>query len=215
MKISVRKESAGPVAFFLIAGAVFWLLSKKAPAFFWFSGLSGLLAVFSLYFFRDPERKYPEITARGIENFLLSPGDGRVLEVSRENETTVLRIFLSLFDVHLQRAPLEGKVITTMYHPGKFLIAKNEQAHKVNERNEIIFETKYGQYSVVQIAGIIARRIRCWLEPDEMVVKGERIGLIQFGSQVDLKLFFPGVEILVKKGDRVRAGESIIGIIRK
>ena len=202
------------MAFFLLLELIFWLGSRKFPWLIVLAGLSGLVAVFSLYFFRDPERKYPEISSQGIENFILAPADGKVLDVSSENGQPVVRIFLSLFDVHLQRCPLEGRVLTTYWRPGKFLTANNPRAHQLNEQNEIVFESKYGQYSVTQIAGIIARRIRCWVEPDQSVQKGERIGLIQFGSQVDLKLF-GGVEVLVKKGDKVRAGESIIGIIPK
>jgi phosphatidylserine decarboxylase len=167
-----------------------------------------LAALFSIYFFRDGKRVIPTTSD------VLSPGDGRVLEVADVDgegygRGRVVRIFLSVLDGHVQRAPVAGKVIQTHYRPGSFLDARNPRAPFVNECNSIEIESALGRVTVRQIAGFIARRILCWVRPDDTVELGERIGLIRFGSQVDL--YLPkGIDIVVKEGQRVRAGETVI-----
>lgn len=167
-----------------------------------------LAAIFSIYFFRDGKRVIPTTLD------VLSPGDGRVLEVADVDgegygRGRVVRIFLSVLDGHVQRAPVAGKVIQTHYRPGSFLDARNPRAPFVNECNSIEIESALGRVTVRQIAGFIARRILCWVRPDDTVELGERIGLIRFGSQVDL--YLPkGIDIVVKEGQRVRAGETVI-----
>lgn len=191
---------------FAVLGGVFFL---AGPFIGRFVGVLLLLAaVFSLYFFRDGKRVIPSTPD------ILSPGDGRVLEVADVDgegygRGRVIRIFLSVLDGHVQRSPVAGKVIQTQYRPGSFLDARDPRAPFVNEANSIEIETARGRVMVRQIAGLIARRILCWVRPDDRIELGERIGLIRFGSQVDL--YLPkDVEIVVKEGQRVRAGETII-----
>ena len=191
---------------FVVLGAVFFAFGPLISRFV--GVLFILAALFSLYFFRDGKRVIPATSD------VLSPGDGRVLEVSDvEGEGygrgRVIRIFLSVLDGHVQRSPVAGKVVATQYRPGAFLDARNPRAPFVNECNSIDIETPRGRVRVRQIAGLIARRILCWVRPDDTVELGERIGLIRFGSQVDL--YVPKeMDIVVKEGQRVRAGETVV-----
>jgi phosphatidylserine decarboxylase len=162
------------------------------------------LGCFCAFFFRNPKRNINR-----NENNVLSPCDGRVLEVKQENGSSVLRVFLSVFNVHMQRAPVSGKITEVVYRPGKFLPAMDPEAHKVNEQNTFKLESPKGQFLIKQIAGIIARRVVAWKKAGDTVEQGQPIGFIKFGSQVDLQI--PGnVEFLVKKNDKVVAGETVI-----
>jgi len=162
------------------------------------------------YFFRDPDREIPT-----GEDLILSPADGRVLEVMPVHgegygEGQVVRIFLAPWDVHVQRVPVSGRVIETNYKPGVFLDARSPRAAFMNESNSVIIESKQGRVLVRQIAGFLARRIVCWVDSDDMVEAGERLGLIRLGSQTDI--FIPSdVKIEVKRDDRVLGGVTIIG----
>jgi len=168
--------------------------------------ISGILFLFSLYFFRDPQRN-----KQFSENEIASPADGTVLSVKTENGFTVIRIFLSVFNVHLQRSPIDGKIIETKFTYGKFHIAYKPQA-KDNQRNMIKIEGKDGKWAFVeQITGAIARRIACYVKEGDTVKIGQKIGMIYFGSQVALYLPQNAV-ITVKEGDKVFAGETIIGL---
>jgi phosphatidylserine decarboxylase len=183
-------------------------ISRLAGALFF------LLVLFCLYFFRDPERDPAQ-----DPSFILAPGDGRVLEVAEEKNARlggnakVVRIFLSIFDVHVQRSPISGRISEIEYRKGKFYDARHPSACLENERNSILIEGDHLKAVVVQIAGFIARRIVCWVRQGEPVRIGGRLGLIRFGSQVDL--FLPeNVEICVKKGDRVAGGMTVVAISR-
>jgi phosphatidylserine decarboxylase len=160
-------------------------------------------------FFRDGEREIPETED------ILSPADGTVREiVTMDGEGygtgRVIRIFLSVFDGHIQRSPVAGKVKSIHYMPGLFLDARDTRAPFANESNMIEFETSRGRVAVKQIAGLIARRIVCWVREDDDLQLGERIGLIRFGSQVDL--YLPrDVEVTVKEGEKVVAGQTVMG----
>jgi phosphatidylserine decarboxylase len=167
-----------------------------------------LVGLFSAFFFRDPVRGI-----RAGENNILSPCDGTVLEVTEEQGKKVVRVFLSVLNVHLQRSPAAGKVTKVDYRPGKFLPAMNPQAHEVNEQNVITIETSHGIIIVKQIAGILARRVVSWVAAGAQVQQGDKIGLIKFGSQVDLSVPIDAT-INVKPGDKVVAGETIIGVFR-
>ena len=162
-----------------------------------------ILAAFCLYFFRDPEREIPSGPVA------VSPADGKVVAVVPEGNATRLSIFLNIFDVHVNRAPVSGDIVEIRYQPGKFLVASREEASVQNEMNT--FTVKDGPSTVVfkQIAGLIARRIVCYKHPGETVRIGERVGLIKFGSRVDVQLG-PEWEIAVKAGERVAAGSSIL-----
>ncbi len=170
---------------------------------------SVFLALFSMFFFRDPERKIPKT------DDILCPADGTVLEVSTIDgegygQGRVVRIFMSVFDVHIQRAPVAGMVKSLSYAPGIFLDTRDPRAPFANESNTIEITTDRGRVMVKQIAGLIARRIVCWVRPEDVVESGERIGLIRYGSQVDLYVPME-VEVCVKDGAKVTAGQTILG----
>lgn len=172
------------------------------------------LAAFVTYFFRDPERPVPVGTG-----LFLAPADGKVVgidpQTTERGETpgTRVSIFLSVFDVHVNRAPLAGTVAEVRYQPGKFLPAFRPQASAVNEQNILILQAGRTQVIVKQIAGILARRIVCRAKAGDTLRAGERFGLIRFGSRVDV--FIPhdfGVQ--VRPGQRVRGGETVIAMHR-
>lgn len=167
--------------------------------------LGGVVALF----FRDPERVPPD-----IEGVLLAPADGRVVRIGPAvdgRRGTEVSIFLSLFDVHINRAPCRGKVEEVRYTPGIFKVAWKEEASRMNEQTLIHLKGAQGDIFVRQVAGILARRIVTWVRPGQPVQAGERIGLIRFGSRVDL-LLPEGVSPRVRIGDRVKGGETIIGV---
>ena len=170
----------------------------------WFSTPLWLVAAFCLYFFRDPERSIPEGPVA------VAPADGKVVAVKAES-TAVNRvsIFLNIFDVHVNRAPIAGTVCNVEYREGLFLVASREECSSRNEQNIITVQGDGACVIFKQIAGLIARRIVCNKKPGDRVTKGERIGLIKFGSRVDI-LFGPEWEILVRPGVRVAAGSSVI-----
>ena len=181
------------------------------------SGLKGvnialwLFILFSLYFFRDPVR-----IPLGEGNQMVSPADGKVVQILDVDDPDIgkakqISIFLSVFNVHCQRVPLAGKVISTFYNPGKFLAAFNHKASMNNEQTAIVFETEDGtKYKVKQIAGLIARRILNYMESEMVVEKGQRLGFIRFGSRVDI-IVPPNFKINVSLGDIVEGNLSIIG----
>jgi len=191
-------------------GAVSLALSLWRPP----PGLLPLaLLAFAAFFFRDPERRVPS-----SPDAILSPADGRVLEISEVHEIGFLEqpalrvsIFLSLLDVHLNRSPIGGRVAYLKYEKGRFQPAFAASAGTENERNSIGIEGERGKVLVVQIAGVLARRIECWVSEGDVVQLGQRIGLIRFGSRTELFLPKGTSEVLVQAGDRVRAGETIIG----
>ena len=162
-------------------------------------------SAFIAFFFRDPERVFTG-TARQIA----SPADGRVVSVRKDAAGEALSIFLSVFDVHVNRAPTSGTITDIEYRKGKFLAAFGELASTENEQNIISIDHEGLAVRFAQIAGVVARRIVCWRRKGEVLAVGDRIGLIKFGSRVDV--FLPGgSRILVEKGQRVKAGETVIG----
>jgi len=163
-----------------------------------------LLALFVLYFFRDPERDSPE-----GEGLVLSPADGRVTEIRRVGGGTCVSVFLSVFDCHINRSPVSGVVREARYTRGRFHPAWQGRASEENERNHLIIRADEGDFGVTQVAGVLARRIVCRKKEGDRVRRGERIGLIRFGSRTDLHLP-PGLEPLVAKGDRVRGGVTLM-----
>ncbi|GHT59877.1 phosphatidylserine decarboxylase proenzyme [Endomicrobiia bacterium] len=167
-----------------------------------------LISLFCLYFFRDPK---VEIT-KG-DGLILSPCNGTVLEVSEKKTEKVIRVFLSVLDVHLQRSPIFGRVISVEHKPGKFLKAMEPQAHIVNEQNVITIENENGKYLVKQIAGILARRCVLWVKQGDVLNTGDKIGVIKFSSQVDLHMP-KNVDIKVKQGDKVVSGVTIFATLK-
>jgi len=171
------------------------------------------LSLLIAYFFRNPRREIPN-----LQNVILSPADGRVIHVGECEEDRFLKekalkvsIFMSLFDVHLNRAPISGKVLDKHYLPGRFLVACAEKSSLLNEQNAMILETEDRlKILLIQIAGIVARRIVCYAKTGDLLRRGEIFGLIRFGSRVDLYLP-PEVKPIVRVGQHVKGGESIIG----
>jgi phosphatidylserine decarboxylase len=168
-----------------------------------------LLAVFVAFFFRNPKREIP-----ADPRVIVSPADGRVVKVDRVGNVTKISIFLSIFNVHVNRSPIAGRIEAMDYKTGKFKLAFDPSASVENERNVIM--VSQGELKIVftQIAGLIARRIVCWKKVGDPVGKGELVGLIRFGSRVDV-LFPAGTEATVKKGMKVRGGSSEIGVIKR
>ena len=166
-------------------------------------------------FFRDPDRAVPK-----NEGVIVSPADGKVVAAGKiesspyyEGNCIKISIFMSVFNVHVNRVPYKGKVVKTSYYPGKFFSANLDKASKHNEHNVIYLETENGQkISFVQIAGLVARRIICNVHEGDMVQRGERFGMICFGSRVDIYLPEDST-INVTKGSRVKAGFTVLGFL--
>jgi len=163
-----------------------------------------ILAAFCLYFFRDPDRAIPPGPVA------VSPADGKIVAVKSETPgRTRISIFLNVFDVHVNRSPVAGRIAGVQYRKGRFLVASKEEASLANEQNTVTVEGDGTTVTFKQIAGILARRIVFYKKPGDRVEKGDRVGLIKFGSRVDL-LLGPEWEVLVREGERVKAGSSVV-----
>jgi phosphatidylserine decarboxylase len=167
-----------------------------------------LLALFVAFFFRNPHRDIPS-----DPNVIVSPADGKVVQIRRVGNVTQLSIFLSLFNVHVNRSPIAGRIESIQYKKGAFKAAFNNAASVENERNVIMVDNGKVKIVFTQIAGVVARRIVCWKRVGDVLQKGELVGLIRFGSRVDV-LFPAGAEATVEVGARVRGGSTPIGIIK-
>jgi phosphatidylserine decarboxylase len=174
------------------------------------------LTLFVSWFFRNPARVIPE--GPGL---VVAPGDGKVIAIEEEFEPRYLKekslritIFLNVFDVHINRIPCEGTIEDVQYQPGLFLVASKPEATVKNEQNALMIKTTSGvKVLCVQVAGLIARRIVCWVSPKDRAIRGERYGLIRFGSRMDT--FLPlGTNVRVAVGDRVKGGKTILGDLR-
>ncbi len=178
--------------------ALGWLLG-------WPAALPGLLlAAFFLYFFRDPRRAPPP-----DERLIVAPADGKVTLAAPEGEGYRISIFLSVFDVHVNRAPMAGWVSDVERRPGRFMNALRAESAVVNEQVRSRLEGPQGKLEMIQIAGLLARRIEFWPRPGTKIERGQRVGLIKFGSRVDLRLP-PEARPRVRVGDRVKGGESVV-----
>ena len=177
----------------------------------WMAVLTGLLTVFTLYLFRHPAPRTPQ-----GEALVLAPGEGRVIQIVEMDEAVVLEgpstrisIFLSVFNVHVQRAPVSGRVGYRDYNPGKYLAAWNPKASEENEQASLGIQTGDSRVLVRQIAGLVARRVVTDPMEGDSVTRGARIGLIRFGSRVDL--FIPrSWDVTCKEGDKVKVGETVM-----
>ena len=210
MRIPVARQGAPIIAVGLGLVVLFgWLGSRIGLS------LAGLLTVFAISFFRDPERVSP--SGKGT---VLAPADGRVLLIEEQENgpgvaerTWKISIFMSVFNCHVNRIPLGGVVEEIDYRPGKFFAAHQDRASGQNEQNILHLKTDQGdRFTVVQIAGLIARRIVCWVRSGDRVRAGDRFGLIQFGSRVDLYLPLD-TRITLKRGDRTKAGLTVVGFL--
>jgi phosphatidylserine decarboxylase len=181
----------------------------------WLIILMAAITLFVVWFFRNPERYFQD-----EEKLVISPADGKIIKIediemtgSIAGKFKKISIFMNVFNVHVNRLPYSGQILTINYHEGKFLSANLDKASQDNERNEVMIRTEDGRALwAVQIAGLIARRIVCWLNVGTQVKKGERFGLIRFGSRVDMYLPEDS-KISVKLGDKVKAGETPLGYL--
>jgi len=192
---------------FLIIAVIFFFLfnSSLNMTFIHLGVASFIFGCLIMLFFRDPERKVPS-----GDNLIVSPADGKVVNIENNNDMKVVSIFLSVFDIHINRIPVAGVIRRLKYKKGKFKAAFNKEASDINERFEIEIKTDKGNVIVHQIAGVLARRVVCHLQEGQAVKTGDRFGLIRFGSRVDL--FLPlSTELEVAKGQRVKGASTIIG----
>lgn len=222
MKDSKRPDTDNRSSFFIAKpGYYFIIASVFATVVFALAGvasiaIAGLVITFFIcYFFRDPDRIVPL-----DEGAVVSPADGKVLIAQPVDESPFLEgksikisIFMSVFNVHVNRIPHEGRVSKISYFPGKFFSANLDKASKENEHNAVFIETDTGKkICTVQIAGLIARRIICRLKEGDVVYRGDRFGIICFGSRLDVYLP-PEAKMCAKVGSRVKAGETILGYV--
>ena len=203
-----------PLVFGLIGFACPLLgCAALAPWCYWTGVLGG---VFMIYFFRDPER----IATHG-EGVLVSGADGlvRAVEEMREDlymkaDTVRVSVFLSPFNVHINRSPMAGKITNLQYTPGRHLLTIRNEASNRNEHSSILIEGSGSRCLVKQIVGPVVRRVIYWLAIGQVVARGERIGMMKFGSRLDMYFVKSDVNVLVKKGDRVRAGETAVASLK-
>lgn len=198
---------AVPAGVTLLAGWLGWVVPAVGAA---------LLTAFVAWFFRNPARVIPK-----DPHLVVASGDGKVIAIEEEFEPRYLKdravrvtIFLNVFNVHINRMPCDGTVEDVQYQPGAFLVASRPEATLRNEQNALMIRTTEGiKVLCVQVAGLIARRIVCWASPKDPAVRGERFGLIRFGSRMDT--FLPiGTSLRVAIGDHVKGGETVIGELR-
>jgi phosphatidylserine decarboxylase len=194
---------------FMVLSILFFYIFKSHPDMLYVYLGSGFFCFGCLIilFFRDPERRIPQ-----GNDIIVSPADGRVVEIRKDRQQVIISIFMSIFSVHINRAPVSGVVERVEYQPGKFLAAFKDRASQLNERFEIEIKTNKDNVILHQIAGFVARRVVCRLKKGQEVQAGDRFGMIRFGSRVDL--FLPSsVEIEIEKGQRVKGGQTLLGRI--
>jgi phosphatidylserine decarboxylase len=204
----VAREGYPFILFLIVMGAIFGIMGWAIATFCCFA-----LAAFVMFFFRNPERPIPQ-----SKDLILAPADGRIVAVEKvekapngEGQATKVSIFMSVLNVHINRMPITAKIKDVKYYSGKFLVASLDKASDHNERNELHLEDEEGRcLTMTQIAGLVARRIVCYVKPGDMRSAGDRFGLIRFGSRVDIYLKDPH-SIEVSVGEKVKGGSSILG----
>lgn len=191
------------ISFVVAAGITAWCITWSIP--FW------IIFIFILQFFRDPARAIPQQAGA-----VLSPADGRVIKVERiqdpygQREAILVSVFMNVFNVHSNRSPVDGTIQKVQYFPGKFVNADLDKASTDNERNAVVLQTPDGQtVTFVQVAGLIARRILCYVKAGDILSRGQRYGFIRFGSRVDVYLPLTAT-VKVSIGDKVSATETIL-----
>lgn len=197
------------IGFFIFIAVIAYIAGGVLASF-----LPFVLTLFMAYFFRDPERSMPE-----GDNIFVSPADGKVILIQNVDEGEHIKcgavkvsIFMSPLNVHVNRAPCDGVVESVVHTPGKFLSAFKHEASLENENIAMLLNTKYGRMLVRQVAGFVARRAVCRVKPGDTLKKGQRYGIIKFSSRLDV--FLPkDADIKIKIGDKVKAGETVIGEI--
>jgi phosphatidylserine decarboxylase len=208
MELPIAREGYSFIIPVAMATLLFGLLGWG-----YLTGIFCGITFFVIWFFRNPTRTPPS-----SEGAIVSPADGKIITIERhfENhflhqETVKISIFMSLFNVHVNRSPMTGRVMKRVYHPGKFFAANTDKSSLLNEKNVLLLCSRDGfEILFIQIAGIIARRIVCYPQQGDLLKKGQILGMIRFGSRVEL--FLPqSVDIPVRVGDCVKAGETILG----
>ncbi|WP_455477432.1 phosphatidylserine decarboxylase [Bartonella sp. B41] len=207
--VPIHKEGYPFIVVFFVASLILgWVWGPL----FWF-GL--ILTVWCVYFFRDPERVVPLSS-----NLVISPADGRISFVEKcippedlglgDEEMIRISVFMNIFSCHINRIPVSGTVNSIVYRPGQFANAELDKSSQFNERNVMVIDSKHGKIGTVQIAGMFARRIVCWLRENDSVTVGQRFGLIRFGSRLDI--YIPTeVKLFVSVGQTAIAGETVLG----
>lgn len=201
----IRKEGFPYIGCTLLSAFLFYLLGLEPLIF-----ISLILSLFFVYFFRDPERIPPQ-----APNVVVSPADGKVIMIRKGGDTlcpnshTEISIFMSPFDVHVNRIPFDGTIKEVVYTPGRFFSAFKERAYRENENIKITLNTSEGDIIIRQVAGVIARRAVCWVKKGDNLKKGDRFGIIKFSSRVDICLP-SNFKVSVEEGQRVKAGQSVI-----
>lgn len=208
-RLPVAREGIPFIALGLFPAILFTFLGLEILAL-----LAGLLTLFIIYFFRDPARR-----SQVSDKTVLTPADGTILRIQHFEDdknplgepTIKISVFMSMFNVHVNRIPIMGKISEIVYHSGKFFSAHLDKASEKNEKNLIALQTGDGRKIVfVQIAGLIARRIVCWIKEGDHVKTGQRFGLIRFGSRLDI--YLPkDTRVTVQPRDKVKAGETVLG----
>jgi phosphatidylserine decarboxylase len=210
-KLPIAWEGIPFILIGIVLTSILFILHWKALAI-----PMAVATLFTIYFFRDPERTHID-----NEKAIFTPADGTVLSIENlhngdyrlKDKAIKISIFMSIFNAHINRIPIKGKIAQLSYHPGTFFSANRDKASVYNEHNIVTLETDNKKKIIfVQIAGIIARRIACWIKKGDYVETGQRFGLIRFGSR--LEVYLPNnCEIKVKKGEKVKAGKTIIGYL--
>lgn len=205
----IAKDGLSIISFIFVLGLAFLAISFTNSLFLILSVLMFVFLAFTIFFFRDPERE--------IGKNIVSPADGKVIKIEKIKDSDVgdsikVSIFMSILDVHVNRMPMDGKILKIERVEGKFFPAYSEESEK-NEKNIILAETKIGKIKIIQIAGIFARRIVCYAKEGKNIAKGERIGMIKFGSRVDLILPKDKVRLRIRVNDKLRAGVDEIAEI--
>ena len=192
-----------------------YLIDESLSWLKYFNYFSFSFLLFTLYFFRNPKRK-----PVGTSNQMVSPADGKVIQIINVDDPDIsnakqISIFLSIFNVHSQHVPIDSSVISSNYFSGKYLLAFNHKTSSKNEQSITLFKTKENnKYKIKQIAGFIARRILNYMKSDQSVIKGQRLGFIRFGSRVEIIVSSNNFDIIVKKGDKIKANISPIGVFK-
>ncbi|WP_048601092.1 phosphatidylserine decarboxylase [Rubeoparvulum massiliense] len=206
---ALLKEGIPTLLVILVLGIILFIIQP------WLSLIAIGLLLFVLYFFRDPARNPEE-----IEGVVISAADGVVTDIQEiedpefmEGKATCISIFLSPLDVHVNRSPVQGEIVYQKYVKGRFISATKPESHQVNEKNYIGIESAYGKIMVVQIAGMMARRIVSWVTPVQSVHTADKIGMIKFGSGTQIWVN-QNVEVVISVGDRVRSGKTVIGRVK-
>jgi len=209
-RLKIAREGLPFIGIGVVLSLLFTALDLETAAV-----ILGALTLFTIYFFRDPERR-----SGSSEKTVLAPADGRILGVyNLESGNSILgepgnkvSIFMSVFNVHVNRIPASGKISEISYFPGRFFSANLDKASAQNENNRVTLETGGRHIVFVQIAGLIARRIACWIKEGDEVRAGQRFGLIRFGSRLDI--YLPqDIRVVARKGQKVKAGETILGYL--